>query len=348
MSIDTNASVSVPHWVPEDVRNYLLHTVYGQSIRQLARQAGCHASTVLRQVRKIEGRRDDPLTDGALRRLSAGDGTGGPFVRRIEQLQTLRRMAEPGAVLAVARDMENGVIVRDSGDSGPGAAPPVTVELRIAQSLALREWIAAGNTEGRVVRYRITPQGRSGLRELVALSENHARELAEAPAGFAHKDTKTEGDWDQPKVQKLRLSASESPVRALARRKDKDGKPFLNGQMVRAAERLREEFEIAHIQSGLSQDWVRLATGHVDSGPGRRGADLSRMDARARVEAAFGFLGPGLAEVVYRTCCLLEGLEATEQRMGWSARSGKIVLRIALQRLLLHYENAGALGPKIG
>jgi hypothetical protein len=48
-------------------------------------------------------------------------------------------------------------------------------------------------------------------------------------------------------------------------------------------------------------------------------------------------LGPGLADVALRTCCFLEGLETTERRMGWSARSGKVVLKIALQRLAAHY-----------
>ena len=62
---------SFPAWVPDDARHYLAHTVGGEAIRKLARDAGCHASTVLRQVRRMETLRDDPLVDGALRRLGA-------------------------------------------------------------------------------------------------------------------------------------------------------------------------------------------------------------------------------------------------------------------------------------
>lgn len=345
MSFDHNTSVCVPVWVPDDVRHYLMHTVYGQSIRQLARHAGCHASTVLRHVRKVEARRDDPLTDGALRLLSGGEDLAGIKVSGLEQLQALRRMAEPGAVLAVARDMEMGVIVREDGTDGAERA--ASLELRIAQVLALRDWIEAGPLGGRVTRYRITAQGRTGLRELIARSENRARELAEGPTAFRHKELE-EAEPAKPQMRTMRLAAAESPVHALARRKDKSGQNFLDRDMVRAAERLREEFEIAHIGAGLTQDWSGFLTAGVRGTRAAADRDLSQMDARGRVEAAFEFLGQGLAEVVYRTCCLLDGLEATEQRMGWSARSGKIVLRIALQRLVLFYEGSGQFGPKIG
>lgn len=70
--------------------------------------------------------------------------------------------------------------------------------------------------------------------------------------------------------------------------------------------------------------------------------------ARARTAAALHDLGPGLGDVVLRCCCYLEGLETAEKRMGWSARSGKIVLRIALQRLRQHYEGLGEEGALIG
>jgi len=52
-------------------------------------------------------------------------------------------------------------------------------------------------------------------------------------------------------------------------------------------------------------------------------------------------LGPGLGDVALRVCCFLEGLESAEKHFDWSARSGKIVLRIALQRLVQFYESLG-------
>ena len=78
--------------------------------------------------------------------------------------------------------------------------------------------------------------------------------------------------------------------------------------------------------------------------------DLSiQVHPPARVAAALRDLGPGLGDVALRCCCFLEGLEVAEKRLGWAARSGKIVLRIALMRLRRHYdETYGSSGPLIG
>jgi len=65
------------------------------------------------------------------------------------------------------------------------------------------------------------------------------------------------------------------------------------------------------------------------------------------VSEALDDLGPGLADVVLRVCCFLEGLESAEKRLGWSARSGKVVLKIGLQRLLRHYEDRHGFVPAI-
>ena len=133
-----------PSWVPPDVRHYLVHTEEGTSIRALARAAGCHASTILRQVRRNESRRDDPLLDRALDRLamaarstfshSSKDTSQMIAQTRSETLpenanveqearRILRRMCEPDACLAIAPQMEKAVVVRELPD-GARSAPP--------------------------------------------------------------------------------------------------------------------------------------------------------------------------------------------------------------------------------
>ena len=42
--------------LPEDARLYLRHVEGGETIRSLARETGCHASTILRRIRRFENR----------------------------------------------------------------------------------------------------------------------------------------------------------------------------------------------------------------------------------------------------------------------------------------------------
>ena len=118
---------------------------------------------------------------------------------------------------------------------------------------------------------------------------------------------------------------------------------------MRAGERLREDFELAQMAPRVAQNWDHFLS-HVDehgSPVVSRGYDAEA--ARLRVLAALRDLGPGLGDVVLRCCCYMEGLERAEKKMGWSARSGKIVLRIALMRLKRHYDAvSGAGGGLIG
>ena len=346
-----------PGWVPNPVRHYLAHTIAGTSIRALARLCAVHPSTILRQVRVCESRRDDPLIDAALRALSlasspssstessamlhplpsqshaaAGCVSQGRLNR--ESLHILRRLCEPGAVMAVARDMDSAVIVREEADGG--TLRTAVVDADIAQAMALQGWIACADPQARITRYHITGPGRTELRRLTAADENRA-------GGFA--DAGSDNDWTRPEAANAtRLVASETPLMGLSRRRDKVGKPFLPRDLVRVGERLREDFVLAQPGPDVADDW-RDALRHQGTEP----LHPATQAARDRVTAALDDLGPGLQDVALRCCCLLEGLEITEKQMGWSARSGKIVLRISLQRLLRHYaETQGKFGPRIG
>lgn len=163
-------------------------------------------------------------------------------------------------------------------------------------------------------------------------------------------------DWGEREInedgqrRRLRANLAESPLSILARRKDKTGAPFLSVDLVAAGERLREDFELAQMGPRVAQNWERFMTGGARGQYNPQGSlGIGSESARERVALALRDLGPGLGDMVLRCCCFLEGLEATERRMGWSARSGKIVLKIALERLKRHYDEVyGGKSPLIG
>ncbi|MFY0618079.1 DUF6456 domain-containing protein [Shimia sp.] len=355
------APQSLPKWLPISVERYVAHTEQGVSIRELARRDGCHASTVLRQIRKLEMMRDDPLVDAALNRfraktrkssaapLLAADDSNTEMpkeeVLRAEGLRILNRLCETGAVLAVASDMENAVVVRDGGTRTG------VVSRQIAQAMALKDWISCAQP-GRISRYVITPAGRAALSKMTAASENCALGFAEAQARFGNPNEVIGQRARRRRAGpgQVRFNMAESPLTGLSRRRDKDGERFLSEAMVGAGERLREDFELAQMGPGDSPGWEAFLRGPCD-GQYQPDPNVGRgpASARQRVVDALLDLGPGLCDVALRCCCYLEGLETAERRLGWSARSGKIVLRIALIRLRDHYqENAGGAGDYIG
>ena len=361
--------IGVPDWVPEAARRYIAHTEAGMSIRALARRAGCHASTVLRQIRAYEARRDDLLVDAALRRF--GRGGSSPFAGRAlhkevsgmdnishqdasalatgplmtEAGRVLKRLCESGAVLAVAADMEKAVVLRD-GPSGQASRTAV-VDRAVAEVMALNQWIAC-QSQGRVSRYRITKTGRDAMASLDGKAQGPGGAgFHDAPAAFRHDRQDSAFRDAAARRRRLRYGHAETPLIALARRRDRDGLHFLSADLVRAGECLREDFDLAGIAPAPQASWDQIMA-DCTMRPADCGLKGSPAAARRRLLAALRELGPGLGDVALRCCCYLEGLETAERRMGWSARSGKIVLRIALQRLRRHYDGLHDGGGLVG
>ena len=347
----------LPNWLPDNFRLYLSHTEQGQSIRALARQGGVHASTVLRHVRRCELQRDDPLIDEALSRFhrSIPHKPEVPMQHRpitppvlddatLTQMapRLLRRLAETGAFLALAQGMERAAVMRTLPDGR--LMRMAVVDRALAQVFALKEWITPRPAKGaKVDTYEITPAGRAELKARLSA----ARGMNDGAARFAG----AEEDWNSKEAgnRRARYNLAESPVAVLGRRREKDGTPYLHPDFLRAAERLREDFELAQMGQAVTQNWEAFLTGGVTGRRASGDAPATPRDARARVAAALTDLGPDLGDIALRVCCFLEGVEEAEQRMGWSARSGKVVLRIALRRLARHYDEVyGRSGPLIG
>lgn len=354
---DTAGVRQMVHMLPADAQLYLAHTEGGLSMRSLARAKGCHVSTVMRQIRKVEDRRDDVLVDCGLRRLGKLTRSGtneshfperkDPEMSLFETLTpqspdpavmqkmrpVLQRLAEPNRVLAVALEMEKAVVV-DPSDSGRSK---LTIARDLVEVMAINGWIEC-KKQGRVSRYSITSSGRSKAQEVDP-------GFAEAPTPF-HGALPVTLTPEQRQRAARRAAHGETPLAILARRRGRDGRPFLSAGLVAAGERLREDFELARVPSDLCgraeggrEVWNPLEALDMTSVlPAPRSNFPQGPDAaKARVMAALRQLGPGLADVALRCCCYLEGLERAERRMGWSARSGKVVLRIALERLDAHY-----------
>ena len=364
----------LPAWLPENFRRYIDHTNDGLSLRALARREGVSPSTVLRQVRRLESRRDDPLIDEAIAALRLSKrATKYPNDRKDSTAMTapirqtsmmitdetlesegrrmLRRLAETGAVLAIAPELEKAIVLREFPD-GRSTRTGV-MDRAVAQAFVLKDWIAQRKT-GRVTTYEITAVGRAALKRMVDAHSDMLRDggMAEAAMPFAgqHRDWDVRDVQEEGGVRRVRYNIAESPIGVLGRRRDRDGNLFLEQDMIEAAERLREDFELAQMGPRVAQNWDRFLTAG-DRGAFRPDSPVGNgpASARDRVALALRDLGPGLGDVVLRVCCYLEGLESAEKRMGWASRSGKIVLRIALMRLKRHYdETYGKSGPLIG
>ncbi|MGB1235116.1 MAG: DUF6456 domain-containing protein [Planktomarina sp.] len=323
----------LPDWLPMATRAYLVHTEGGASIRAVARAIGSHPSTIMRQVRKVEVRRDDPLLDKGLETMGAcltakGDVmsnlkhdflTQSDVVITPQMIRTLVTLAHRGTVLALARDLDNAVIVRDGPDGSTERLS--VVDRKLAMAMAMMDWITPDDPENRIVRYRLSPVGRVALRE------------------HAPKDTKDSAvETEMSHYRRVRYGAVETPLSQLSRRKGAGGDPFLKRSLVDAGNRLREDYELAMMDDNRPEDW----TGYIfPSRPVPTRAETPAENAHIRVAAALTALGPGLGDVALTCCCQLDGLEKAEKTLGWAARSGKIVLRIALTHLVQHYAAKG-------
>jgi hypothetical protein len=109
----------------------------------------------------------------------------------------------------------------------------------------------------------------------------------------------------------------------------------LSDRLLDAGERLRADYERARLAPSITMRWdpVRIkTTGDVGLHPAER-----QIAARQRFDGAIRAAGKGLEDVLWRVVCAGESLPAAEKALEWPARSGKLVLRIALDRVADFY-----------
>jgi Domain of unknown function (DUF6456) len=139
------------------------------------------------------------------------------------------------------------------------------------------------------------------------------------------------------------VDEAESPLGWLAWRRGRDGRPLIAAHQHQAGERLRADFTRANLMPRTTSNWASpVASGRRGSGGDHAASFTETMiAARQRVHSALDAAGPEFAGLLIDVCCFLKGLEDIERDRAWPARSAKVVLQLALDRLARHYGYAG-------
>lgn len=131
------------------------------------------------------------------------------------------------------------------------------------------------------------------------------------------------------KRRTVTLNLSESPLSWLHAR------GHLDDRLFDAGERLRADYERAQLAPNITMRWDPIMT--------RGGSDAAlspterQIAAKVRFDGALRAAGSGLEDVLWRVVCAGESLPVVEKALKWPARSGKLVLKLALDRVAIFY-----------
>nr|MCU0949011.1 DUF6456 domain-containing protein [Porphyrobacter sp.] len=128
------------------------------------------------------------------------------------------------------------------------------------------------------------------------------------------------------------VNLAESPLAWLHARGHIDTRLFDAGDALRA------DYEKAQLSASITMRWDPVRA----KSTGERGLSASekQIAARQRFDGAIKAAGKGLEDILWRVVCAGEGLPEAEKTLGWPVRSGKLVLRIALERVADFYRVA--------
>ncbi len=131
------------------------------------------------------------------------------------------------------------------------------------------------------------------------------------------------------KRRSVTINLAESPLTWLYSRGHLDARQF------DAGERLRADYERAQLGPSVTMRWdVVRARSTGDTGLSHTERQLA---AKQRFDEALQQAGKGLTDILWRVVCAGESLTLAEKALQWPSRSGKLVLKLALDRVADYY-----------
>jgi hypothetical protein len=134
----------------------------------------------------------------------------------------------------------------------------------------------------------------------------------------------------QKGARRVTVNLAESPLTWLHARGHISDREF------EAGERLRSDWEVAQLNPGMTMRW-EPAIGRGSRSEHGLNPTERQISARARFDGAIAAAGKGLADILWRVVCACEGVPDAEKALEWPARSGKLVLKLALDRVADFY-----------
>ena len=98
---------------------------------------------------------------------------------------------------------------------------------------------------------------------------------------------------------------------------------------------MRADYERAQLAPSVTMRWDPV---RIKGGPDAGLSPTERqLAARERFHGAINAAGPGLSDILWRVVCAGESLSDAEKGLDWPTRSGKLVLKLALERVAAFY-----------
>lgn len=133
-------------------------------------------------------------------------------------------------------------------------------------------------------------------------------------------------------ARSVTVNLAESPLGWLLARSMIDHRQF------DAGEKLRADWERANLAPSITMRWDAAPRSGGFRGGGDHLEPTERQAAaRQRFDAAMTALGRDLNDIAWRVICSGEAMPMAEKALGWPVRSGRLVLRMALDRLADFY-----------
>lgn len=97
------------------------------------------------------------------------------------------------------------------------------------------------------------------------------------------------------------------------------------------------DWERANLSPSVTMRWEATPVSSGRGAAGQLEPSERAAAARQRFEGALREAGAGMSDILWRVVCAGEGMREAETALGWPARAGKLVLRMALDRVADFY-----------